>query len=104
MSMMSEIEVADRWGMSSKSLQRWRTEKRGPPYVKLGKSVRYRLEDVCAYEISQRKLPRDLANALPDHASSAVVTTPPPTTMPAEIPKMSLPEALRRFNNGTFKR
>jgi predicted DNA-binding transcriptional regulator AlpA len=104
MSVMSETEVANRWGMSPKTLQRWRTEKRGPSYIKLGKTVRYRIEDVCAYENSQRKLPRDVTDSPSDQASSEVVPPPSSITMPPEIPKMSLPEALRRLNDGTLLR
>jgi predicted DNA-binding transcriptional regulator AlpA len=66
MSMMSETKLAERWGISPKTLQRWRTEKRGPQYIKLGKNVRYRLEDVHAYETGQRKLVPTEAAVSPD--------------------------------------
>lgn len=35
----TEADLASRWGMSPKTLQRWRTEGRGPHYLKLGKRV-----------------------------------------------------------------
>ncbi|GMV54270.1 MAG: hypothetical protein AMXMBFR6_00750 [Betaproteobacteria bacterium] len=40
------------WGfmMNSKTLTRWRTIRRGPPFVKLGKTVRYAMSDVLEFE------------------------------------------------------
>ena len=49
---LSEIELAQRWGVSSKTLQRWRSERRGPHYLKLSKRVTYPLEVVTEYERS----------------------------------------------------
>ena len=49
---LSETELANRWGVSPKTLQRWRTEGRGPKYLKLSKRVTYPLEVVTAYEHS----------------------------------------------------
>ena len=36
--------------MSPKTLQRWRTEGRGPKYLKLSKRVTYPLEAITEYE------------------------------------------------------
>lgn len=47
---LSETELAQRWGVSPKTLQRWRTEGRGPKYLKLSKRVTYPLEAVTEYE------------------------------------------------------
>ena len=47
---LSETELAQRWGVSPKTLQRWRTEGRGPQYLKLSKRVTYPLEVVTQYE------------------------------------------------------
>ncbi|MFZ2738057.1 MAG: helix-turn-helix domain-containing protein [Burkholderiaceae bacterium] len=49
---LSEIELAQRWGVSPKTLQRWRSEGRGPHYLKLSKRVTYPLETVTEYEHS----------------------------------------------------
>jgi hypothetical protein len=46
---LTEKELAERWGMRTKTLQRWRTEKRGPSYLKLSKRVTYPLEDILAF-------------------------------------------------------
>lgn len=47
---LSETELAHRWGVSPKTLQRWRTEGRGPQYLKLSKRVTYPLDAVTEYE------------------------------------------------------
>jgi len=49
---LSENELAQRWGVSPKSLQRWRSEGRGPHYLKLSKRVTYPLESVTEFERS----------------------------------------------------
>ena len=46
----SENDLAERWGISPKSLQRWRTEGRGPRYLKLSKRVTYPLEEIQTFE------------------------------------------------------
>jgi hypothetical protein len=38
---LNENELAQRWGLSPKTLQRWRSEGRGPRYLKLSKRVSY---------------------------------------------------------------
>lgn len=55
---LNENELAERWGMSPKTLQRWRTEQRGPAYLKLSKRVGYPIEDILAYERQQKQLTR----------------------------------------------
>ena len=50
---LNEIELSRRWGISHRTLQRWRWLKQGPVYLKVGGAVRYRLEDVEAFERSQ---------------------------------------------------
>lgn len=49
----SQTELARRWQMSPRSLEKWRTLGLGPAYLKIGGRVRYRLEDVLAYESAQ---------------------------------------------------
>jgi excisionase family DNA binding protein len=43
---MREIEVAKRLNVSLASVRRWRLERRGPAFVKVGALVRYRPEDL----------------------------------------------------------
>ena len=46
----TETELARRWNVSIKTLQRWRSEGRGPRYLKLSKRVSYPLESVIEFE------------------------------------------------------
>ena len=48
--LLSEADLALRWGMSPKTLQRWRMQGRGPHDLKLGKRVNYPLNAVIAFE------------------------------------------------------
>lgn len=47
---LTEADLASRWAMSPKTLQRWRMEGRGPHYLKLGKRVSYPINAVIAFE------------------------------------------------------
>ncbi|WP_243457503.1 helix-turn-helix transcriptional regulator [Ottowia testudinis] len=47
---LSETELAQRWGLSPKTLQRWRSEGRGPRYLKLSKRVSYPVEAIVEFE------------------------------------------------------
>ena len=49
---LNENELAQRWGVSPKTLQRWRSEGRGPRYLKLSKRVSYPLEAIFDFEYS----------------------------------------------------
>ena len=48
--MMNENELATRWNISPKTLQRWRSEGRGPRFIKLSKRVVYPIDEVLDYE------------------------------------------------------
>jgi predicted site-specific integrase-resolvase len=53
--LLSESDVADLLGVTPHTLAVWRSTKRVPlPYVKLGRCVRYRREDVEAFVAGQR--------------------------------------------------
>lgn len=52
---MDQTDLAERWNISARTLERWRWIGEGPRYVKLGGRVRYRLEDVEAYEAQQAR-------------------------------------------------
>ncbi|AUM00806.1 DNA-binding protein [Rhodocyclaceae bacterium] len=47
---LNENELAQRWGLSPKTLQRWRSEGRGPRYLKLSKRVSYPLDSIIEFE------------------------------------------------------
>lgn len=42
---LSEHELAEKWGISHRTLQRWRWLNQGPNYLKIGGRVRYRPEE-----------------------------------------------------------
>jgi predicted site-specific integrase-resolvase len=47
---LTEVQLAERWGMSIKTLQDWRRKGTGVAYLKLGKAIRYPHEIVEKYE------------------------------------------------------
>jgi hypothetical protein len=52
---LTEDELAERWHLSPRTLQRWRCEKSGPAFFRLGnRRVRYHLADILSYERSRR--------------------------------------------------
>jgi excisionase family DNA binding protein len=44
--LLTEEEVANRLHVSLASIRRWRLERRGPQFIKVGSLVRYRPEDL----------------------------------------------------------
>jgi hypothetical protein len=46
-------QLARRWNISPRTLERWRWQNDGPSYLKVGGRVCYRLEDVEAYETAR---------------------------------------------------
>lgn len=51
---LSQVELAQRWSISPRTLERWRWTGEGPVFLKLGGRVVYRLQDVEAYELDNR--------------------------------------------------
>ena len=47
---LTEKELAMRWGKSVRTLQRWRAAGVGPAYMQIGGSARYRVDQVLAFE------------------------------------------------------
>jgi predicted site-specific integrase-resolvase len=52
---VTQAALARRWQVSPRTLERWRSDGTGPAFVRIGGQVRYRLEDVEAYERRQRR-------------------------------------------------
>jgi predicted transcriptional regulator len=50
---LTQKELAHRWRISPRTLERWRWQKVGPQFLKLGKVV-YALTDIEAYERRRR--------------------------------------------------
>ena len=81
----NEQDLAERWGVSPKTLQRWRSEGRGPMYLKLSKRVIYPLDQIQAFESkalcasTSEKSPSIMTPVLPEarllNAEEAAVAT-----------------------------
>jgi DNA-binding transcriptional MerR regulator len=46
-------QLAERWGITERTLRLWRAARYGPKWMKMGKAVRYRLEDVQRWEATR---------------------------------------------------
>lgn len=51
---MTERELASRWRVSARTLQRWRKERYGPAWATIGGSIRYPMTGVLAFEAAGR--------------------------------------------------
>ena len=61
---MNQKELARRWAISHRTLERWRATGQGPVFLKLGGRVVYRLGDVEAFEQSQLQRALTIRNAV----------------------------------------
>jgi hypothetical protein len=50
---LNQTELARRWRMSERTLERWRWLGQPPRFLKIGGHVVYRLEDIEAFEAKQ---------------------------------------------------
>lgn len=48
--LLTPLELAARLGVSGYTLRNWRLRGFGPPWAKIGKAIRYRIEDVREWE------------------------------------------------------
>lgn len=93
---MNEEQLAAYWGISARTLQRWRIEGRGPDYVKLGRSVRYRIVDAAEFEVT---------HLVQHHSNRLDAPTSGPPAPPVEVELTPEQEAvlvrIREFLNRT---
>ncbi|MEI8296227.1 MAG: helix-turn-helix domain-containing protein [Alphaproteobacteria bacterium] len=61
--------LAARWNITNGTLSQWRWNGKGPQFLKIGRRVLYRIEDVEAFEKQQRRT-----------STSAPTKTIPPST------------------------
>jgi predicted site-specific integrase-resolvase len=52
---LNQARLANRWQLSPRTLERWRWKGEGPPFVKIGGRVVYRMDDILAYEQAQAR-------------------------------------------------
>ncbi|MGZ9046988.1 MAG: helix-turn-helix transcriptional regulator [Telluria sp.] len=50
---LTQVELAVRWRISPRTLERWRWAGDGPRFIKIGGLVRYRFEDIEGFEAEQ---------------------------------------------------
>lgn len=50
---LTSNELAARWRVTVRTLERWRAELYGPAWITIGGSIRYRMTDVLAWEAAQ---------------------------------------------------
>lgn len=62
--------LAQRWNINPATLSQWRWNGRGPLFVKIGRRVLYRLEDIEAFE--KQKIRQNTSRLLMQEAFSAV--------------------------------
>ena len=58
---LNQIDLARRWTLSHRTLERWRRTGAGPAFLKLGGRVVYRREDVEAFEALHLRSAADAA-------------------------------------------
>jgi hypothetical protein len=51
----NQVDLARRWRVSERTLERWRWLRQGPQYLKTGGRVVYRLDDIEAFEIARSR-------------------------------------------------
>ena len=54
--LLTQRRLAGRLGVTRRTLERWRTEGIGPPFVKIGRGVRYDENDLSAWLVTRRRL------------------------------------------------
>ena len=67
---LCQKKLADRWGLSERTLERYRLQGLGPVFLKINGRVLYRLEDVEAFEAERL------------HASTSALIPTGPRTSP----------------------
>jgi hypothetical protein len=84
---LSTNDLAKRWNLRSGTLSRWRQYGTGPAFLKFGKTVRYRIEDVIEYE--QHSL------QTPPSTNRAEVTNGKPAAEPGELtPRLTIKDVV----------
>ena len=51
---VDDYSAADELGVAVQTMRNWRCRGQGPAYLKLGRSVRYRVEDIEQYKWKKR--------------------------------------------------
>lgn len=57
--LLTSRDLSQRWNLSIRTIEKWRYVDFGPPFLKFGKAIRYRIEDIIEFE--QRALKKESA-------------------------------------------
>ncbi|SPD73759.1 conserved hypothetical protein [uncultured Desulfobacterium sp.] len=52
--LLVDEEAARILNLGKQTLRNWRVARKGPPYIKMGGSIRYRLDDLLQYQNEKR--------------------------------------------------
>ena len=52
---LNQVQLARRWSLSPRTLERWRFHGTGPSYLKVGGRVLYRVTEIEAFEASSSR-------------------------------------------------
>jgi hypothetical protein len=89
---LSQSELATRWRMSMRTLERWRWLGEGPCFIKLGGRVVYRLADIEAFEAAKlRDSTSQTQPPVPDYRNERSVPVSPANQTPQPIRKRGAP-------------
>ncbi len=56
---LDDKAAAKSLGMAVQTLRNWRCQRKGPPYIRLGRSIRYQVKDIEAYKQKKRVDPEN---------------------------------------------
>jgi len=51
---LSDDQAAEEIGVAVQTLRNWRHQRKGPAYLKIGRSVRYQIEDLKKFKLNRR--------------------------------------------------
>jgi hypothetical protein len=68
---LQQTDLARRWRISPRTLERWRWLNQGPRYLKIGGRVAYRLEDVEAFEAERLQRPTPCTGMSPGSGNAS---------------------------------
>ena len=74
---INQEQLAERWGISPRTLERWRWLGAGLRFIKLGGRVVYRMDDVEAFEADRlRSSTSETQPLIPDYRNERAVVAP----------------------------
>ena len=89
---LSQHELAERWRMSRATLERWRSDRIGPVFLKIRGRVLYRHVDIEAFEVASLKgtfvehcTPQPISSSSPELAIARSSKQPPTLTRNAML-------------------